>query len=396
MRKKLVMASLIAAVLGIIISGVSISEYLHIQKAGFENASYCAISETINCDIVNASSYATLFGIPVAAWGFLFYLAVAGFVAVIYFAKSPKNTALSFIWGIAAIAFIWSLRMAYVSAYVLHAACITCLTQYIINLFLFVTLYFAGKFTFKNRLNYIFSKKILPHALTVLIIFGLGYVFALSSIKDAIPKPSAEEILTAVNAHFKQSLYDIKPEDLKDAPTWGNPNAKVTIVEFSDFECPFCKIAAFNIKPYLYEFRDNVKFVFKNYPLDNSCNQYMLWGPMHRNSCLAAKAAACAGEKGEFWEYHDGIFKNQNKISYDMLVDLAERLGLEKSWMEQCINSPEALAKIKADIEIAHHVYLTGTPSIIINQRVLPQWRSPEILRAVIREEIKRSLKQVR
>ena len=79
-----------------------------------------------------------------------------------------------------------------------------------------------------------------------------------------------------------------------------------------------------------------------------------------------------------------------------MLVDLAERHEIEKSWMEQCINSPEALAKIKADIEIAHHVYLTGTPSIIINQRMLPQWRSPEILRAVIREEIKRSLKQVR
>lgn len=390
MRKKWLTAVFIAAIFGIVLSAISLSEYFHIQKAGLEDVSFCSIDEVVNCDIINASSYAVLFGIPVAGFGLLFYLAVAVFALFVRIAKSPKNAALSFILAVSFLGLLWTLRMAHVSAFILNAVCITCIGQYAVNIFIVIGLYAAGKISFKDRLKLIFSKKAFSPALTTIIIFGLGYIFMLSSVGGAGQAPSDNEIKELTNAHFRQSLYDIKPEDIENAPAWGNKSAKVAVIEFSDFQCPFCRLAAFNIKPYLYEFRKKIKYVFINYPLDNSCNKY-IEHPMHQNACLAAQASVCANEKGKFWEYHDAVFKNQNKISRETLLNLAEKNGIEKDWMSKCIDSAETLAKIHAEIEIAHHIYLSGTPSVFINQRALRYWRVPKIMQAIIKEEIKRA-----
>lgn len=390
MRKKWLVAALIFSIIGLIVSSISISEYVHIQKAGLEDSSFCSINEVINCDLVNASSYSVLFDIPVAVWGFLFYIAAAMFAVYPLISKSPKKVSTTVMWGVSFVGFIWTLRMAYITAFVLHAVCITCFGQYIINLLLVIFFYFATMATFKERLTMLFSKKIISSAITLAIIFGVGYAFAMSSFKGLSYKPTAFDLKELTAAHFRQSIYDIKPEDIANAPTWGNKDAKVTIVEFSDFQCPFCRVAAFNVRPYLQEFKNDVKFVFVNYPLDNSCNEY-LQGPMHPNACVAAQAVVCAQEKGKFWELHDAIFRNQQKISKDMILKQAEKLGIDPKWMDECIESDATLARVKADIELAHHIYLQGTPSVFINQRLMRYWKVPEILRAVLKEEIKQS-----
>jgi protein-disulfide isomerase/uncharacterized membrane protein len=389
MRKKWLTAVFISALFGIVTASISVGEYFHVHKKGFEEASFCSINKIINCDIINASSYSEMAGIPVAAWGILFYIIIGCYALFIRKSKQQRVEALSFATGLSFLGLLWTIRMAYASAFVLHAVCITCAAQYILNLFIFIALLAGGPLSIRERIALTVSKKMFPHLLTAGIIFGIGYVFSLSAAKGATPELSSLDIKEAVNAHFRQSLYDIKPQDLAKAPVWGNKDAKVTMVEFSDFQCPFCKVAAFNIRPYLHEFRDKVKFVYLNYPLDNSCNQYMQ-GPMHQNACLAAKAAVCANEKEKFWEYHDDIFKNQQKLSRELLIDLADKRGINKEWMGKCMDSDEALTRVKEDIEVAHHIYLAGTPSLFINQRSLRVWRSPEALRNVVREEIKR------
>ena len=390
MKKKWLSLALILSVVGICLTSYSISGYFHIRKAGLEEVSFCSINEKINCDIINASSYSELFDIPVATWGLMFYFTALMFVAFIRFTKTPRDRVLSFIWILSILGVLWNIRMAYVSIAALGAICLTCVAQYIASLLLALALTFSSSSKLKERMKLVLSRKILSLAMTTAIIFIIGYVFALSAVKSAVPAISQEDIRDAVNAHFRQSLYDIKPEDIENAPTWGNPDAKVAIVEFSDFQCPFCKVAAFSLRPYLYEFRDRIKFVYMNYPLDNSCNKY-LNHPMHANACLAAKASICAQEKGKFWEYHDDIFRNQQKISRELLVNLAVERGIDKEWMESCLEDPVTLDKIKADIEVAHHIYLSGTPSVFINQRALRLWRFPEALRALIREELKRA-----
>lgn len=389
MRKKWLVAAIVFSVLGIVVSIISAVGYFNIQKAGFEHPSFCSINGTINCDLVNASSYAVLFGIPVALWGLLFYAVVLLFAFYLRLAGEPKNAALSFLWAFVLAGFAWTVRMAYISAFVLHAFCITCILQYAANIVLVISVWAAGKISFKEKISVLFSRKIVAPVLTAAAVFGVGYVFALSAAKNSGPKMDANELKSMAESFSRQSLYDIKPEDLENVPSWGNKDAKVTIAVFSDFQCPFCRLAAFNIKPYLQEFRDDVRFVFLNYPLDNSCNKYMTV-PMHPKACLAAKAAMCAQEKGKFWEYHDGVFRNQTKISREFLLDLAAREGIEKDWMNQCIDDKEIAAKMSKDIDLAQHIYLAGTPSVFVNRKVFSYWRFPEALRAVIKEELKK------
>jgi protein-disulfide isomerase len=343
----------------------------------------------IDCDAVNASSYASLFGIPVAAWGLLFYIFIAIYSIQGLGSKTARDRALSFIWFVSVAGLLWTVRMALVSVFVLKAVCLTCIVDYIANIFLVISLYFSIKIAFAERFKLVFTKKIFTHAVTAAAFFGIGYLFVMASAKGAAPDVSSKDVNDVVTAHFRQSLYDIKPEDIAGAPVWGNPNAKITIVEFSDFECPFCRIAAFNVRPYLHEFGDNIKVVFMNYPLDNSCNKYVQ-GPMHKQACLAAEAAICAQKKGVFWEYHDDLFRNQRKLPRDFLVSLGQKYGIDPAWMNECLDSPETRAMLESEIETGHHVYIDGTPSIIINQRILRQWRVPEVLRKVIREELKK------
>jgi len=310
MRKTWLKISLVAAILGVIASSVSLYEYRNMQKQGLEEASFCAINETINCDIVNASSYATLAGVPIAALGILFHLSIICLVLFAIFRKED-NVSHSLAWIMSLFGVIWTARMAYASFVMLGALCLTCGLQYIFNISLFIALTVAGGLLFKKVL----SRKILPYAIMVGIIFGIGYAVALSAVPaNAISK---KDLTTVVSSHFRQSKYDISPESLETAPMWGNPDAKVTMVEFSDFQCPFCRMAAFNIKPYLHEFRKDVNLRFVNYPLDSTCNKYMS-GQMHPQSCLAAEAAYCASQKDKFWEYHEDVFKNQRKLSREL------------------------------------------------------------------------------
>ena len=390
MRKKWIIAALIAAILGAASTVVSIQEYIQINSKGLEEASFCTLNETINCDVVTASSYSELFGIPVAAWGSLFYIFVILFSLRGLFGKKSATRAFSFAWVVAVFGFIWSLRMAYIAYFVLGAVCLSCSAQYLINFFLVIALYFSTDIGFMARIKQLFSTKIIPSGVAFAIIFGFGYLFTASAMNGAIKKPSASDVNEVVAGHFRQSLYDIKPADLAGAATWGNPDAKTTVIIFSDFQCPFCRVAAFNIKPYLQEYRKDVKLVFVNYPLDNSCNKY-LSGPMHDKACLAAEAAICSNKFGKFWQYHDLVFKNQRSLSEEKLLDLAASLGLNKDEMKSCMNSPETLETVKSEIELANHLYISGTPSVFINQKPLRYWRVPDVLRAIVKEEVKRS-----
>ncbi len=390
MRKKWIIASLVAALLGAISTVVSIQEYIQINSKGLEEASFCTLNETINCDVVTASSYAELFGIPVAAWGAIFYIFVALFTIRSLIGRKSGVRSLSFAWAVASVGFLWSLRMAYVAYVILGAVCLSCTAQYAINLLIVITLYLSTDIGFGARLKQLFSMKIVPSAVAFAVIFGFGYLFTASAMSSKIKKPSASDVQEVVSGHFRQSLYDIKASDLEGAATWGRPDAKTTIVVFSDFQCPFCRVAAFNIKPYLQEFRKDVKMVFVNYPLDNSCNKYMS-GPMHDKACLAAEAVVCANKFGKFWQYHDLVFKNNRSISEEKLLSLGETLGLDRSEMKSCIDSPETLEIVKSEIDLANRLYISGTPTVLINQRPLRYWRVPEVLRGVIREEIKRT-----
>jgi protein-disulfide isomerase len=144
-----------------------------------------------------------------------------------------------------------------------------------------------------------------------------------------------------------------------DSPAIGSSNPTVTIVEFSDFQCPFCAAVQPTLKQVLQEYAGAVKLVFKHLPLD-----------IHRNATSAARAAYCAGKQERFWQYHDALFTTKD-FSTQSYNQVAKAQGLNLQTFQSCLNSVDSLNAVTADIETARRLKIESTPSFIINDRVV-------------------------
>jgi len=148
------------------------------------------------------------------------------------------------------------------------------------------------------------------------------------------------------------------PIDISKEQFKGAPNAKVAVIEFSDFQCPFCGKYDKDTYPQLlkdYVDTGKIKYVWRDYPLD-----------FHKNAEKAAEAARCAGDQGRFWEMHDRLFANQQTIAATDLPKHAEALQLNASMFQQCLDSGRYAADIKKAIAEANGFGISGTPSFFI------------------------------
>ena len=145
-----------------------------------------------------------------------------------------------------------------------------------------------------------------------------------------------------------------------DAPTRGESNAKVTIVEWSDFQCPFCNRVEPTLKQIEQEYGDSVRIVFKHLPLE-----------IHPDSRAAHAAAEAAHRQGKFWAMHDRIFMNQRDLRPETLAGYAKEIGLDLGRYQKDVVSADVKNAIDKDLEQAQKLGVTGTPSFFINGRNL-------------------------
>jgi protein-disulfide isomerase len=143
--------------------------------------------------------------------------------------------------------------------------------------------------------------------------------------------------------------------DVADAPRLGSEKAPVQIVEFADYECPYCQKVNEDLARIREQFPNQVSLVYKDFPL-----------PMHPLAAKAAVAARCAGAQGKFWEYHDSLFETK-RLQMSDLKQQAAALKLDPVRFNQCLDSGEQIATIKKDIQEAQRMGLQGTPSFFIN-----------------------------
>jgi protein-disulfide isomerase len=161
-------------------------------------------------------------------------------------------------------------------------------------------------------------------------------------------------------------------------PARGPENARVRIIEFSDFECPFCLRAFPTVQQVLATYGDRVRFVYRHYPLPN-----------HPNARPAAEASACANEQGKFWEYHDRLFVSPGKLTGADLKTHAAELGLNAAQFNACFDGRKYQGDVDADIEAAQKAGVTGTPAFFINGRPLSGALPFEAFKRVIDEELR-------
>jgi protein-disulfide isomerase len=162
-------------------------------------------------------------------------------------------------------------------------------------------------------------------------------------------------------------------------PARGPASAPVTIIEFSDYECPFCKRASSTVAEVLRHYGDKVRFVHRDFPLN-----------FHQHARLAAEAAACAHAQGKFWEYHDRLWKAED-LSESGLKSLAKETGLDATKFDECLQKKPHTAAIDRDIEDGTAAGVNGTPAFFINGRMLSGAQPFEAFKQVIDEELKRA-----
>jgi protein-disulfide isomerase len=160
-------------------------------------------------------------------------------------------------------------------------------------------------------------------------------------------------------------------------PVRGNAAAPVTIVEFSDFQCPFCARVNPTLDRIRQTYGDRVKIVFKDYPLPN-----------HPQAPKAAEAARCAGEQNKFWEMHDAMFANQRALEVPALKQTARAIGLNGAAFDQCLDSNKHQATVRSGAELGEQMGVNSTPTLYVNGRVLLGAMPFENFKQVIDEEL--------
>jgi len=186
------------------------------------------------------------------------------------------------------------------------------------------------------------------------------------------PREQCEEITT----NYDKVLPELKQREAQNqplapdvqakiagpgAPSFGPENAKVTIVEFSDFQCPFCSRAANVVHQVKEKYGDKVRFVFRQFPL-----------PMHGDAHLAAQASLAAHQQGKFWEYHDLLFANQKALTRSALEDYAKQASLDLGQLKKGLDDPAIKAAVDADVKLGEELNVNGTPTVFINGKRVP------------------------
>ncbi|MEP7125009.1 MAG: thioredoxin domain-containing protein [Byssovorax sp.] len=144
------------------------------------------------------------------------------------------------------------------------------------------------------------------------------------------------------------------------SPTRGSATAPVTVVVFSDFQCPFCSRAESTVKEIEAAYPGKIRVVFKNSPL-----------PFHDHARLAAKATLAANEQGKFWEYHDALFAHQHDLDRASLERYAGDLGLDLRRFRAALDDARLDLAVEADITEAHRLEVQGTPTFFVNGRIV-------------------------
>lgn len=167
---------------------------------------------------------------------------------------------------------------------------------------------------------------------------------------------------------------------LTPGPTRGKENAKVKIVEFSDFECPGCSGLVQKLERVQKKYGSKINLTFKAYPLS-----------FHKKALLAHQASLCADDQNKFWPYHDLLFKNQQALERKDLEGYAEKVKLDMTKFRQCLDSGEKSAKVQKDISEGDQAGVHATPTFFVNGKIVVGDVPQEQIEELINEELKRN-----
>jgi protein-disulfide isomerase/uncharacterized membrane protein len=391
---------LVSAFVGIALSLYLLAQHTRVKSGIQGGSSFCSFGKHADCDLVNASQYSEVFGIPLAGIGAVYFFVML--LLVLVTPKKPTGYPAAQTWiarlslaGLGLDTILLGIQIG-----LIKSICVLCFTTYLSNVGLFIGA--AGrrggkwKDAAKGALQPEGNEPLIPQG-PMRFMLGLSLVLftvIVGLIPSAIRLTSKNYAL--VDSAIEQFL-STWPEKKVRVIDWkagdgvkGNPRAPVRMVVFSDFECPFCRQAAFTMHTALEPFKDEVFLVFKQFPLDPSCNPTVQY-QTHPNACALARLAYCANRRGKFWEYHDTIFMKLSQEAVASGID-AVTPGLSslftKEEIASCLSDPATLDNIAQDARLGRSLDLKGTPSVYVNGKAVSIPLTVENLRRIVSLEL--------
>lgn len=186
-----------------------------------------------------------------------------------------------------------------------------------------------------------------------------------------------------VEVYFSKPKLVVQVEP-GNGPSWGGEKANVTVVEFSDFQCPFCAQGAQREAELKKKYGNKIKFVYRQFPLPPS---------MHPQARQAAEASMCVNDQGteKFWKYHDLLFKSQDKLQDDNLSKMAKDVGADQKKFDDCYKSHKFAQAVQQDMQYGEKVGVKSTPTFFVNGQLVSGAQPMEVFSDIIDDELKGS-----
>lgn len=349
------------SVLGIIFSAVLSKHFYEVRSGAAGFKSFCNINSSMNCDVIAASPYAELFaGIPLSSFAGGWFVAL---FIVSLLARNPlwRRESLRAALALTGIGTLFSLGYLAVMALVLKTFCLYCLGIDVVTLAaLAVVLSMKPEGLGKSKLDGAQWKTFAMTTLGSLVVTIVAFTIM-----------GSEKVDRGLMNDMVASVLNTNPVSINvtdDQPTIGPKDAPITIVEFSDFQCPHCRNGAMIMHSVLNRFPTQVKLVHRNYPFDPACNR-LVQHSMHPAACEAARAVTCGNKQGKFQAVFETIFENQSKLAPGKPVELAKDAGVDAAQFDACMSAPETAQAVVRDLEEGEALGVRSTPTFFINGR---------------------------
>jgi protein-disulfide isomerase/uncharacterized membrane protein len=370
-------AYLVACTVGICLSADLLRLHINVHTDP-SYQSYCAISERVNCDTLALSPYAVFAGLPLSIWGLVGYLTMAS-LSVLSLSRRFRNTSwpLGIAFWLSAFSVAVAVPLFIVAHFVVESICIVCAGTYLTSLLLLFFAWRALRLVDVGPVAALaadlraFRKRPMP-------LGGLAAGIGLSLIVVWLFIPPYWYVEAAPVSE------SVATGTTQDGHPWiGSHTPVLTIIEFSDYQCPHCQRGHNELRELIEAYPNKVRLVHRNFPLDQQCN-HALKRVFHPHACSYARLAVCAKEQDRFWQANDYLFAEGRRRNPITPRELALDLGIDGEELARCARADSSERSVQEDLRFGRELGVRGTPTFAIGSEIFPGRVPPDILISVL------------